>query len=169
MEFNEVLSYMPQYGLFFLALIIFLEYLNLPGFPAGIILPVAGMWAASTGQSFWYALGISVIAALVASWILYVIGWYGGEFVIAKYTNKFPGHKAYIEEKLNYLREKGNIGVFVSKLIPMARTIIGVPAGVLRLNFLQYTVYSTMGIAIWNGVLMSTGYFLGQEMLIKWM
>ena len=167
MELNQILSYMSQYGLLFLALIIFLEYLNLPGFPAGIILPVAGIWASSSGVGFWSALIVSVIAALIASWILYVIGLYGGEFLLKKYTNKFPKHKEYIEEKMNYLRDKGNMGVFISKLIPMARTIISVPAGMLKLNFFEYTLYSALGIAIWNGVLISTGYFLGQQVLVK--
>ncbi|MGL4799432.1 MAG: DedA family protein [Cellulosilyticaceae bacterium] len=169
MEMNEILAYMSQYGLFFLALIIFLEYLNLPGFPAGIILPIAGMWAASSKINFGVALSVSVVAALVASWILYAVGWYGGEFLLGKYTKKFPKQKDYIDEKLGYLRDKGNFGVFISKLIPMARTIISVPAGVLKLNFLQYSIYSTLGIAIWNGVLMAAGYFLGQEVLTMWM
>lgn len=167
MELNTMLSYMSQYGLFFLAFIIFLEYLNLPGFPAGIILPVAGVWASSADVGFLLALIVSVVAALVASWILYGIGWYSGDFLLKKYIKKFPNQKEYIDKKLEYLREKGNMGVFVSKLIPMARTIISIPAGVLRLNFIQYTISSTLGIAIWNGVLMSIGYFLGQEVITK--
>lgn len=167
MEFNQILAYMTDYGLIFMAVIIFLEYLNLPGFPAGVILPLTGVWASGSGKEFVLALVVSIMAALLASWILYIVGWYGGDFIIKKYIEKFPKQKETIEKQLGYLREKGNMGIFISKLIPMVRTIISIPAGVLRLNFLQYTLYSALGIAIWNGVLISTGYFLGQEVLTK--
>ena len=130
-------------------------------------MPLAGVWASGSKVGFLLALGVSIIAALVASWILYVVGWYGGDFIIKKYTKKFPKQKETIEKQLNYLRDKGCMGIFISKLIPMVRTIISVPAGVLRMNFWQYTLYSTLGIAVWNGVLIFTGYFLGQEVLTK--
>lgn len=165
MELSHITTYMSDYGLFFLALIIFLEYLNLPGFPAGIILPVGGLWASQSNTSFWLALIVSVASALVASWILYWIGLWGGDFILKKYTDKFPKQKEYIEKQMNYLGQKGSIGVFISKLIPMARTIISLPAGALKMNFWKYTVSSTLGIAIWNGVLISSGYFFGQEMI----
>lgn len=165
MEMNEIMNYMSNYGLFFMALIIFLEYLNLPGFPAGVILPLGGLWAHQSETSFGMALLVSIASALVASWILYWIGLWGGDRVLQKYTNKFPKQKDYIEKQLAYLREKGSIGVFISKLIPMARTIISIPAGAIKINFWKYTVSSVLGIAIWNGVLIAGGYFFGQEIL----
>lgn len=165
MDVNAITQYIAQYGMLFLFLIVFLEYLNLPGFPAGIIMPVAGIWAYSSDVNFIYALAVSVIAGLIGSWILYLVGLYGGELVLKKYTNKFPKHKNYIENKLNYLREKGYVGVFISKLIPMARTLISIPAGVLKLNFFKYTIYSALGITIWNGVFMGAGYIFGEGIL----
>ena len=165
MEMNVVLKYMADYGMMFLGIIIFLEYLNLPGFPAGIILPVAGIWAASSGVGFIVPLVVSVVAAVVASWALYIVGRYGGNILINKYVNKFPKQKESIEKQLDYLRTKGSIGVFISKLIPVVRTIISIPAGVLKLNFFSYTVSSALGILIWNGVLMGTGYLFGEQIL----
>lgn len=46
-------------------------------------------------------------------------------------------------------------------LIPMLRTMISVPAGVLKLNFIQYSIYSTLGIILWNSSLILSGYFFG--------
>lgn len=165
MEVNALMEYMSQYGIFFLFIIVFLEYLNLPGFPAGIIMPLAGIWSYSAEVSFIYALMVSVLAGLIGSWILYWIGLYGGDFILEKYLNKFPKHREYIDKKLDYLRQRGNIGVFISKLIPMARTLISIPAGVLKLNFFKYTVYSALGILIWNGAFMGAGYIFGEGIL----
>lgn len=169
MEINQILNYMSDYGLIFIAIIIFLEYLNLPGFPAGIILPLAGVWVSTADINLFSALIVSVLSALVASWILYLVGWFGGDFFLNKYISKFPSQKESIEKQLTYLRKKGNIGVFVSKLIPMVRTLISIPAGVLKLNFFEYSVYSALGISIWNGVLMLSGYILGQEFITQFL
>ena len=44
------------------------------------------------------------------------------------------------------LREKGSVGVFVSKLLPMVRTIISIPAGMVKMDFVKYTISSCLGI-----------------------
>ncbi len=53
----------------------------------------------------------------------------------------------------------------ISRMIPMARTIIPVPAGVLKLNFLKYTAYSAIGILIWDSTLICSGYILGDGVI----
>lgn len=165
MDANSLLDYLSQYGIVFIFIIIFLEYLNLPGLPAGIIMPVAGLWVSRGNMNFLIVVILSVVAGLIGSWCLYFLGFYGGNFLLEKYTTKFPKQKQYIENKLEYLRNKGGKGVFISRLIPVARTIIAIPAGVLKMNFLKFTVYSAMGIFIWNIVFISAGYILGEGIL----
>ena len=162
MDANSILNYLSQYGLIFIFIIVFLEYLNLPGLPAGIIMPLAGLWISRGEMNFLFVLILSVIAGVIGSWVLYFLGFYGGNFLLDKYIKKFPKQKKYIDEKLEYLRSKGHIGVFISRLIPVARTIIAIPAGLLKMNFFKYTVYSAMGIFIWNTTLISAGYILGE-------
>ncbi len=82
-----------------------------------------------------------------------------------KYLNKFPKQKPAIEEKLAWIREKGSLGIFLGKLIPMIRTLISIPAGVCKMNLLKYTVSSTLGICLWNLVFVGAGYFLGDVAL----
>lgn len=169
MTANQILNYMSHYGLIFLGIIIFLEYLNLPGLPAGIILPLAGVWAAGVKTKLFWVLVISIGAGVGASCILYALGWYGGNAVLKYYMHKFPKQKEVIEKQISYLRSKGKAGVFITKLIPMVRTISSIPAGMLKINFGDHALYSTLGIAIWNSSLILTGYFLGQEVLNKWL
>ena len=75
------------------------------------------------------------------------------------YFRKFPKQQPVIEDKMQMLREKGCIGVFVSKLLPMVRTIISIPAGMVRMDFLKYTVSSVCGIFIWNLVFVGSGFW----------
>ena len=82
-----------------------------------------------------------------------------------KYLNKFPKQRPMIERKLSWVREKGSAGIFLSKLIPMIRTLISIPAGVSKMNLITYTVSSTLGICVWNLFFVGAGYFLGDAVL----
>lgn len=162
MTIQTLTEYFLRYGAFFIYIIVLLEYLNLPGFPAGVIMPLAGIWAAKGQISFPAVMLLSVAAGITGSWALYFLGRLGGPKVMAVYFRKFPKHQPVIEDKMNMLREKGSIGVFVSKLLPMVRTIISIPAGMVQMNFMKYTVSSVLGIFLWNLVFVGAGYYFGE-------
>ncbi|RGT71812.1 DedA family protein [Ruminococcus sp. AF18-22] len=162
MNIQTLTNYFLEYGAFFIYLIVLLEYLNLPGFPAGVIMPLAGIWAAKGDISFPLVMVLTVLAGLTGSWLLYFLGRLGGPKVMGWYFKKFPKHRAVIEEKMEMLREKGGKGVFVSKLLPMVRTIISIPAGMVQMEFMKYTVSSLLGIFIWNLAFVGAGYFFGE-------
>ena len=161
MSLDMLVGYFSQYGAIAIFIIVLLEYMNLPGFPAGIIMPLAGVWAAHGKIGFITALLISVAAGVTGSLILYLIGYRGGELFLKWYLKKFPSHRAAVEKTCERVRQKGFIGIFVGKLIPVMRTLISIPAGVLKMNLLQYTVSSTLGVFVWNLVFVGAGYFLG--------
>ncbi len=165
MSVELLTQYFLQYGAAFIFLIVLLEYMNLPGFPAGIIMPLAGIWAAKGDISFVMTMVLTVSAGLVGSWILYFLGKFGGNRFINWYLKHFPKQEGLIRKNLNMLREKGAVGVFISKLVPMLRTIISIPAGIVGMNFWSYTVSSAMGIFLWNLALVGAGYAMGDSAL----
>ena len=159
------MQYMMDYGGIAIFIIVLLEYLNLPGFPAGIIMPLAGIWAAKGNMNFILALSITVAAGLTGSIILYLLGRKGGEYFLTRYYRRFPKHREVIEKKMEYLQRKGSIGIFVSKLIPMIRTLISIPAGIIHMDFARYCISSTLGIVVWNLAFVGAGYFFGDKLL----
>lgn len=161
MDIQTITQYFIDYGAIAIFVIVLLEYMNLPGFPAGVIMPLAGIWAARGNISFVMTMVITIAAGLTGSIILYLLGRAGGSFFLSKYYKRFPKQKALVEEKMDYLRQKGCLGIFVSKLIPMVRTLISIPAGVLQMDFLKYCISSTLGIAVWNLVFVGAGYLFG--------
>lgn len=162
MDVSFVMEYLSKYGAIFLFLIILLEYMNLPGFPAGIIMPVAGILSANGRLSLLMTLIISLFAGLVGSWILYGIGFYGGELFLSKFMKKFPKQQEKILSWIQWVKNKGPIGIFIAKLIPMIRTLISIPAGVAKMNFLKYTIFSGLGIFVWNFFFIGAGYVFGE-------
>lgn len=161
MEIENIMQYFVTYGPIAIYVIVLLEYLNLPGFPAGVIMPLAGIWAARGGLNFFLTMVITIAAGLTGSVILYGLGRGGGDFFLQKYYRRFPKQQELIEGKMEYLRQKGCIGVFVSKLLPMVRTLISIPAGMLKMDFRSYVLSSTLGIAIWNFAFVGAGYLFG--------
>ncbi|HIZ81398.1 MAG TPA: DedA family protein [Candidatus Mediterraneibacter pullistercoris] len=162
MNIQDLTQYFIQYGAFFIYLIVLLEYLNLPGFPAGVIMPLSGIWASQGEISFPVVMLLTVAAGLTGSWALYLVGRFGGNKVLGFYFKKFPKHRPVIEEKMEYLRKKGCAGVFVSKLLPMVRTLISIPAGMVKMDFAKYTASSVCGIFLWNLTFVGAGYFFGE-------
>ncbi len=165
MTMEVIMEYFARYGGIGIFVIVLLEYLNLPGFPAGVIMPLAGIWAAKGQIHFIPALIITVAAGLTGSLILYWLGYKGGELFLQRYLNKFPKQRPVIEEKLSWVKEKGSVGIFISKLIPMIRTLISIPAGVAKMNLAKYTVSSALGIFVWNLFFVGAGYFLGDAVI----
>lgn len=161
MDIEVIMQYFITYGPIAIYIIVLLEYLNLPGFPAGVIMPLAGIWAARGGLNFLITMVITVAAGLTGSIILYWLGRGGGDMFLQKCYRKFPKQKELIEGKMDYLRKKGGTGIFVSKLLPMVRTLISIPAGIIKMDFRSYVVSSTLGIAVWNLVFVGAGYMFG--------
>lgn len=163
MELAEIMYFFTQYGAIAIFIMVFLEYLNLPGFPAGVIMPLAGVMAARGNMSFLIVLTITIVAGLAGSLLLYGFGKKGGVFFLNAYCNKFPKQRVTLEKNLEWVQRKGGVGVFVAKLLPMVRTMVSIPAGVLQMDMRKYVVSSTLGIFIWNLVFVGAGYLLGDK------
>lgn len=163
MDVTTLTYYFTRYGAVAIFVIVLLEYLNLPGFPAGIIMPLSGIMAAKGNISFLWVMVISVSAGLLGSLALYALGRGGGEVFLKAYTRKFPKQKEVLEKNLEWIRQKGCMGVFVGKLLPMIRTIVSIPAGVVKMDLVKYVISSTCGILIWNFAFIGAGYVLGDQ------
>lgn len=156
-----------QYGAVAIFVIVLLEYLNMPGFPAGVIMPLAGVWAARGSIGFGTVMLITVLAGVLGSLLLYALGYAGGSLFLDRYLKKFPKQRAGMEKNFTVLKKWGCLGIFAGKLIPMVRTLISIPAGVLKMNFWQYLFSSALGVALWNLIFVGAGYFLGDAVLAR--
>jgi len=92
MDIQLFTDYFMKYGKIVIFIVVLLEYMNMPGFPSGVIMPLSGIWASRGNIGFFNVLLLSVLAGLCGSWILYFVGRYGGEVVLRWYIGKFPKH-----------------------------------------------------------------------------
>ncbi len=163
MDITTLTSCFTRYGAIAIFAIVLLEYLNLPGFPAGVIMPLSGVMAARGNISFLAVMLLTVAAGLLGSLALYALGFHGGELFLGAYLKRFPRHRQGVEKNMAWVQEKGALGVFCAKLLPMVRTLVSIPAGVLKMPLRSYIISSALGIFLWNLVFVGAGYLMGDR------
>ncbi|HXC36876.1 MAG TPA: DedA family protein [Candidatus Acidoferrales bacterium] len=133
--------------------------------PCEAIIPPAAYWA-HTNQLPLNCAGIIAVAVL-GSWlgatIMYWLARKAGRPLVLRYGRfvLFPPDK--LEKAERWMSHYGAMGVLVARLLPGARQLVGIPAGIARLNYLQFTIFTIIGATIWCSVLCYVGVKAGQD------
>ena len=140
-----------QYGLILVCAVVFCEYMNLPGFPAGVIMPLTVF--------------LSVIAGVLGSLVIYAVCYWGGEPVMEKLFGRSKKFKSLVRKCHEFIDAQHGRGLAIIRVIPCIRTIVSIPAGLLRMPVKWFVGWSAAGIAVWNTALISFGYFFSEKIL----
>ncbi|MCU7195597.1 DedA family protein [Turicibacter sanguinis] len=157
-----MIEFMTQYGLVAMFLFIILEYACLP-LPSEVILPLSGAMVLTSGDSIMLAILISIMAGLIGSMICYSIGYTGGNAVIDRMMKKYPSTRKGIESTRQFYAKYATCSVGLGRVIPLFRTYISFIAGITKQRVSTFLLASTLGIAVWNTLLMGLGYWLADE------
>ncbi len=163
MELREAIEqFMINYGLISIFIIVALEYANAP-LPSEIVLPLAGIFAHEYNMGFINVVIVSIVGGIVGALINYYIGLWLGNSAIELISSKYPKTKKSIRASYEWIKKYDKLSVFLTRIVPMARTIISIVAGAIRMNVVTFTIYSVLGISIWNIVLIAIGYIVGDN------
>ena len=113
-------------------------------------------WQAVLLGGFWGAVGCTL-----GSIISYLLGAWGGRPLVKRYGKYILVHEEDLEKADRWFARWGDWAVFISRLLPIVRTFISFPAGVVRMNFVRFTLYSFVGSFVWCGLLALGGYYFG--------
>lgn len=144
---------------------VFLESFFAP-IPSEIILPFSGFVASTGKMNLFIVIIIATAAAYLGSLPFYFIGRWGEKPVI-NFINKY-GKYLFIQQKdvdkvFGAFDKYGKGVVFFGRLIPMIRTLISFPAGVAKMEFARFSMYTLIGSLTWNILLTYAGYQLGDH------
>jgi len=131
--------------------------------PSEIIMPFAG-YLVSQGEMT--LLGVSLAGALgcvVGSVLAYVVGFYGGRVAIEKYGKYILISHHDLDIADNFFNKYGSSAIFFSRLMPVVRTFISLPAGIARMNFTKFIIYTFVGSVPWCFALAWIGMKLGEN------
>lgn len=137
--------------------------------PSEITMPFAGFLAGRGFMNFWIAVFVGAFANLVGSWIAYYLGYYKGEvwvkFAIKKWGKWLLMKESEYEKAKDWFVKYGQAVAFTSRLLPVVRTFISLPAGIARMNIYKFSVFTFLGSFIWSLFLAWLGLKLGENWL----
>ena len=151
-------------GYFVVGLLMTAESSVLP-LPSESIIPLAASWSHS-GKIHIGLPGI-IIAGALGSWlgatIVYWVSRLAGRPLLIRYGRFILITPDKIQKAENWSAHYGAAGVFVARLLPGARQLVGIPAGITRMDYVRFSLFTLLGAAIWCSVLCWLGVRIGAD------
>jgi membrane protein DedA with SNARE-associated domain len=157
-----IINIISSWGYFGVGALMAIESACVP-LPSEIIMPFAGFLVA---QGKFSLLGVTLAGALgcvVGSIIAYAVGAWGGRGFIKKYGKYILISRHDLAIADNFFNKYGSAAIFFSRLLPVVRTFISLPAGIAKMNFSKFVIYSFLGSVPWSFGLAYLGKKLGDH------
>ena len=117
--------------------------------PSEATMLFAGFNVSDGEYSLFAAVAVGSIANLVGSWIAYAIGYYGRVDILEKHGRKLHIKKSHLEWADRWFERHGDATVFFTRMLPIVRTFISLPAGVARMPFWRFSALTLAGCIPW--------------------
>lgn len=144
------------------SLLMAIESCNVP-LPSEAILPFAGYLVSKGVMSIHVAAFAGAIGCVLGSIPSYYLGYFGGRPFIEKYGKWFLISKKDLEMADKWEQKYGNYAFFICRMLPIVRTFISLPAGILKADIKQFLAFTFLGSLIWSYPLVYVGMKLGEH------
>lgn len=131
--------------------------------PSEITMPFGGLLAASGRLDLWLVGLVGAVANLVGSWAAYAAGATGGRAFVLRYGTYVRIRPHDLDRAEAWFERYGDRAVFWSRLLPVVRTFISLPAGAARMPLGRFSVYTLLGCLPWSYGLAYGGFVLGRN------
>lgn len=133
--------------------------------PSELIVSPAAYHAAAGHLDVTLVIIFATLGAVLGSATNYVAAYYLGRPIVYKFANSKLGHlcllnQEKIEKSEKYFNDHGVMATLTGRLLPGIRQVISVPAGLAKMTFWKFMLYTTIGAGIWNCVLAALGWYL---------
>ncbi len=161
-----IINVVNQFGYLGIALLIAIENI-FPPIPSEVILTFAGFMTTYTNMNVWMVSLFATIGSVVGALILYGIGSLLSperfDWLMDKCGRILGFKREDIARAEGWFNRRGIVTVFFCRFIPIVRSLISIPAGMSHMKLGRFTLFTTIGTAIWNIVLVALGAFAGAQ------
>ena len=138
--------------------------------PSEMVIPPA-VYIAMNPESdlnIFFIILFGTIGALIGASFNYFMSKWLGRFVIYKFADSKVGKLLMLSsEKIikseKFFNDHGKTSTFIGRLIPVVRHLISIPAGLAKMNYLSFILYTALGAGLWNIILAGLGYLVGEN------
>lgn len=153
-----------QLDYFYVTLLMAVESSFIP-FPSEIVVPPAAYMAAEGSMNVWLVIVFATFGSLIGATVNYALSYYVGRPIVYRFAESRLGrlcllNKEKIEKAEAYFDKRGAAATLVGRLVPAVRQLISIPAGLAKMNFAKFALYTAIGAGAWNAVLAALGYYL---------
>ena len=153
-----------QLDYFYVTLLMAVESSFIP-FPSEIVVPPAAYMAAEGSMNVWLVIVFATLGSLIGATVNYALSYYVGRPIVYRFAESRLGrlcllNKDKIEKAEAYFDKRGAAATLVGRLVPAVRQLISIPAGLAKMNFAKFALYTAIGAGAWNAVLAALGYYL---------
>ncbi len=159
---NFAVDVVREMGLIGVFLLMVGESACLP-IPSEATMLFAGFNVAAGEYSLFMATFVGVAANVVGSWIAYAVGYFGRVDLIEKHGRKVFIKPHHLQWADNWFEKYGDATVFFSRMLPIIRTFISLPAGVAKMPFWRFTILTALGCIPWVFMLVFIGKQAGDQ------
>ncbi|MBR1645469.1 MAG: DedA family protein [Selenomonadaceae bacterium] len=156
------LSFIDAWGYVAVVILMAMENACIP-VPSELILGFAGYLVSAEKMTFTGAMIAGMVGGMAGSIFAYVVGATGGRKFVDKYGKYFFVKKSHVDLAQNWFDKYGIRAVFFSRMLPVVRTFISLPAGFARVNFKQFLFYTFAGSLPWTALILYAGLLLGDN------
>ena len=138
-------------------------------FPSEVVVPPAVFVGYHEGNmNVFLIVLVATAGALVGATVNYLLSLWLGRPIIYRFANSRLGHiclidEAKVKKSEAYFDKHGAASTFIGRLIPAVRQLISIPAGLARMNFAKFAIFTGLGAMVWNGILAVIGYILARN------
>jgi len=161
-----ITNLIEQTGYLGVAFLMFLETM-FPPIPSEVIMPVAGLQAAKGHLSLWGVIAAGTAGAMLGNYFWYlaarVIGIERFRPLIERWGRWLTVDWHEVERAERLFGQYGSAFVFFGRMLPTMRSLISIPAGLLKMRLSTFVLWSTIGTAGWTALLTLSGYVLGRN------
>jgi membrane protein DedA with SNARE-associated domain len=161
-----VTNAVESFGVWGVLVLMFLENV-LPPIPSELIMPMAGFQATRGSMSFWGVVAAGTAGSVLGALPLYYLGKVVGRERLRRWVGRRGHWLALSVEDLDkadgWFNRHCGTAVLLCRLVPGVRSLISIPAGLNSMGLPQFLLYTTLGTAVWAGLLAYAGRLLGQN------
>lgn len=160
--YQSFLDFIAVYGYFAVALLMAMENACIP-IPSELILGFAGYLIFAEQMTFTGAMIAGMVGGMAGSIFAYLVGSHGGRKFVDKYGKYFLIKKSHVDLAQRWFDKYGIRAVFFSRMLPVVRTFISLPAGFARVNFSAFLFYTFAGSLPWTALILYLGLLFGEN------